>query len=143
MAELLTSEQSDALAQFLRSQASKRFRWGSVDCGLFLADWLMAARRLPDAAAEFRGRYDTEAACTEITSGRPLVEIVDELTEKVGITRSSAPIDGDLGVLKIPAAGETGAIMTRGSWAFRTQHGLAWSKVAPGRVLATWGVFHD
>lgn len=46
------------LARFLDARAELEFRWGSHDCALFAADWVLECTGT-DHAAKFRGRYST------------------------------------------------------------------------------------
>ncbi len=51
---------------FLSRNRSRRFRYGSWDCCLFVADAIEAMTGT-DVASEFRGRYDSRATAVKVT----------------------------------------------------------------------------
>lgn len=48
------------LAGHIEESLRKPQAWGTVDCCLFACDWILKATGV-DPAAEFRGKYDTQA----------------------------------------------------------------------------------
>jgi hypothetical protein len=140
MADILTrAALPPVLSAFLRSQAQQLFQWGVRDCGLIMADWVMASGR-PDPAAAIRGKYDSAESCLIICAAPDYQTAITAIADGAGLPRTEDPWDGDIGVVDIPKIGAMGAIMTNGSWAFRTATGITWSKAAPGRLLTAWEV---
>lgn len=142
MADILTPEEERAkLAAFLRLQTSQPSFWGVADCCLLLGDWVIEARGIPDPVAAFRGTYDSaEGAQAILAENGGIQNLVSSIAASVGLTETVMPVDGDIGIAMLPGGG-TGAIMTRGSWAFRTPKGLVWSLVLPWRIAKAWTVF--
>lgn len=140
MADVLTHEQRDLLRRFLREQTGRAFAWGKCDCGLFLADWVMVAKGVPDPASSVRGTY-SDGAGAEAAMGGGLMAFVASCAAVTGCPETTAPKDGDAGVIGLPDQGETCAIMSNNSWVFRTPKGIVWSRVTPGRLVKAWKVF--
>lgn len=140
MADILTrANYAPALAAFLRTQAMSIFEWGERDCGLIMADWVAASGR-PDPAAAIRGLYNSAESCLAVTGAPDYRTAISDIADGAGLTRITDPWDGDIGVVDVINVGPMGAIMTSGSWAFRTMRGITWARIAPGRLLTAWEV---
>lgn len=142
MADVLTEDQRKTLSRFLLRQAKFPHRWGTHDCGLFLADWMVITKSVDDPAADVRGTYSDRASAEAMLESRGrLAGFVAHLAEACGLSPTEQPKDGDVGIIEMPKFGPTCGIMTRASWAFRSVNGLTWSKAVPGRIIAAWSVF--
>lgn len=131
---------------FLRDYAGRRFAYGTTDCVLFLADWLLVCGRNRDVAEDFRGTYTTEDACFALLRAHGgLLRIVARHARELALPPvwpASAPA-GAIGVIRYRPEGETerhlGAIRCpSGRWASKCTHGLL--MVGAPRVAAAWGV---
>ncbi len=56
------------LHAFIESRRSAPFAWGTHDCCIFAADWVLALTG-KDIAADFRGKYHDEASCIALLKG--------------------------------------------------------------------------
>lgn len=142
MADILTpEEQTRQIANFLRRQVMQPTFWGVSDCCMMPADWVMEALSIPDPAAEFRGTYDSEESANAIVVAYGGIQnIFAGVAASIGLPETVMPVDGDIGIVMMPG-GATGAVMSRGSWAFRTPRGLVWSQILPWRIAKAWTVF--
>lgn len=107
-----------ALAEYLARVSDRGFAYGSLDCCIFMADWVMACG-LPDPMADRRGRYaslsDYEAQMRE--EGGILKSCLRRF-RGIGLHRTGSPGVGDVCLVKVPvvtgacavALGATGAI---------------------------------
>lgn len=135
MADVLSKLQA-----FFREQSGRPFAWGSADCAFYLADWVMEAKEIADPAAAWRGTYSDQAGAAAILEAQGgFVALVTSLAENAACPVTADPDDGDIAIIDL-STGLTGAIMTSGSWAFRTAKGLAWTRVPAGRVVKAWRV---
>lgn len=129
-----------SLAAFLAESARTPFAYGARDCGLWMADWVKAARGV-DPAAHLRGRYRTELGCARVLKrGGGLVEVARACFEGAGLAATETPRAGDVGVVRvITEKGEAmaGAICTGPRWAILAVDGLISAKVSP---IAAWRV---
>lgn len=141
MAELLNAWQRACLQEFLRMKAAQPHVWGKTDCGLMLADWLMMAKGMPDPVADLRATYRDAEGAGEVVGDGGFLAFVDKIATACACPVTETPGDGDIAVIDIPMVGNTGAIMTKESWAFKSPKGLVWARVSPGRVLRAWSVF--
>ena len=134
------------LATFLRDLAGRPFEYGRTDCGIVIADWLLATGRNRDAAEEVRGAYHDEESCAAFLKGQGgLARLVGRLLSDVGLERVSKAEakPGDVGVVRFVASDGVdrhfGAIMApSGRWAVKCNDGLVLLR-AP-KVVAVWGV---
>ena len=55
---MTTTDKAALLARFIEERRRMPFAWGSNDCCLFAADWVLAATGR-DIAADYRGRYSS------------------------------------------------------------------------------------
>ncbi len=55
---MTTTDKAALLARFIEERRRMPFAWGSNDCCLFAADWVLTATGR-DIAADYRGRYST------------------------------------------------------------------------------------
>jgi hypothetical protein len=55
---MIATDRPALLARFIEERRRMPFAWGSNDCCLFAADWVLASTGR-DIAADYRGRYST------------------------------------------------------------------------------------
>jgi hypothetical protein len=91
--------------QFLVGRAKTPFAWGANDCALFAADGILAMTGV-DIAAEFRGKYDSEAtalaAIQEVCGGATVADAAAHCASVHGLVEWTYPLmarRGDLVVL--------------------------------------------
>lgn len=111
------------LAAFLTEQAGKPFKLGECDCALWLADWVMRARGIPDPAADFRGRYATARGYLKLAGPEGLRGMIARVAATVGLSPTDDPLPGDIGVVTLPNGHEAGAIMGTKGWVIRAGRG--------------------
>jgi uncharacterized protein DUF6950 len=92
------------LAEFLRASAAREFRYGEFDCGLWLADWFIAATGRPDPVAHRRGH-----------SRKDLGNQMRVVVRSLGLARTASPEPGDIGLISLAKHHCTGAIFST-SW---------------------------
>lgn len=126
------------LPGFLREAASRSIDWGSWDCGLWLADWLMVCG-WPDLAADLRGRYCDAATCDAFLNGTPYPIVFRRLLHKGGVKMTRVPDVGDIAVVAHGDGSPVGAIRTPSGWAVIMAKGIG-RMPADARVLMAWSV---
>lgn len=124
---------SDPLQRYLAQAARAPFRWGSTDCGLFLADWVLAATGC-DPAAHLRAAYACAQDADALLGAKGLPGLVARLARSSGLQRGVAR--GSVAVVRNGAA-HCGAIFTGTGWALRHNCGLA---VLPARPVVAYKV---
>lgn len=122
-----------SFAAFVAISTPRPWRWGVVDCSMWMADWC-AYRWGIDPAAPFRQRYSSEAEAEAlIAEAGSLIALIRPqmgfLTEK-----QEAAID-DVGVIEVMGR-QTAAIRVDDAWAFRTPRGIGFLDVP---ALIVWG----
>lgn len=127
----------DDLSAFLRADAVRPLVWGVRDCGLRLADWVLACRGL-DPAAGVRGRYSDAAGLARLMGWGGLPRFVDRLALGAGLCRTQKPRRGDIGVIAIAGLPPQGAIRVSGGWSILADGGVA--RVSDAHVIAAWEV---
>ncbi len=70
------------LHEFIESRKGSAFAWGSNDCCLFAADAVEAMTGV-DLAANFRGKYDSEASCVKMVSELGYASIEDLIRKEL------------------------------------------------------------
>jgi len=126
------------LAAYLRDCARTPFARGSSDCTFMVADWVWLVRGV-DPVPDWRDSYSTAAEADAIlarTGG--LFRLVGTLARRAGLSRTSAPSDGAVGVVVVGEVPRC-AIRTSRGWALRSPTGLIVTR-HPLRVLAAWAV---
>lgn len=97
----MTHEQKKQIDAYLVSCLSRKFQWGSWDCGLFCAD-ILAILTGNDFAAAYRGGYTDRVGSINVLPCR-----LGEMPEYIGL-KPSYPRDGAL--WWAPALGPEGAL---------------------------------
>jgi hypothetical protein len=128
------------LAEFLDRATRTRFAWGSHDCCLFPADWVLS-RRGEDGAARWRGRYRTAVGCKRILAREGGVVAVMALgAAAVGLAETATPGPGAIGALNVmtpQGLAQAGGIRTAIGWAVLSTNGLIVARATP---LQAWEV---
>lgn len=127
------------LGEFLERMAATPFVDGVSDCALTLADWVMTATGCPDPAAHLRGRYRTALGRERLLRRNGgLVAVVADCAVRAGLTPTTRPEPGDVGVIRI--GGVTVAAICAGRlWAVKSSAGLS---ALRGDTLKAWSVPH-
>lgn len=125
------------LPLFFRVQMNLPFYWGVSDCGLYLADWSVFLLGGEDPAAALRGTYSDQTGAAAALGDDGFTAFVDHLAISKGFVPTEEPQNGAIGVIDMPA-GLTGAVMSNGSWVFKTARGLVWAKTTPGKLVKAW-----
>jgi hypothetical protein len=77
---MMTTDRPALLTRYIEERRRMPFAWGSNDCCLFAADWVLAATGR-DLAAEYRGQYETALGALRFVKSAGGVE---GLVEKAG-----------------------------------------------------------
>ncbi len=129
----------DLLSSFLSADAARPFAWGIRDCGLRLADWVLAVRGL-DPAADVRGCYGSEAELRVLMGWGGLPRFVDRLARRGGLSRVSDPKRGDIAVIALRGAPPQGAIRLDRGWSILADGGVARVPDTGVRIIGAWSV---
>jgi hypothetical protein len=111
--------------------------WGSADCTLLIADWLVENGH-PDPAAEWRGAYDSEASCRALLAGRGgLIGHVAACAAQIGLTPLHEPEFGCIAVIgsAVNPDRQWSAIWNGARWLVR------WVSVRDGDEVPSWSPF--
>lgn len=129
----------DALSAFLRADAARPFAWGIRDCGLRLADWVLA-RRGVDPAADVRGTYGNADELAVLMGWGGLPRFVDRLARRVGLERVPEPEPGDIAVISLRGQPPQGAIRLDAGWSILADGGVGRVPDANVRLVGAWRV---
>jgi hypothetical protein len=130
------------LDDYLTGPGLAPWRWGSLDCVLFSAGWVLAATGR-DPAQGLRGTYATATGAHRlILRAGGMVLLVGPRLLAIGCARTDEPESGDVGVVRVPvdASGRTasvGAIRCGAFWAARGERALSYCDFP---VVAAWRV---
>jgi hypothetical protein len=127
------------LATFLSADAARPFEWGVRDCGLRLADWVLA-RHGVDPAADVRGAYNNADELAVLMGWGGLPRFVDRLARHAGLERVSEPKPGDIAVISLREQPPQGAIRLDRGWSILADGGVARVPDAGVRILGAWSV---
>lgn len=114
------------LPEFWMALEKKRFAWGVHDCLLFAADALVAQGR-PDAAAPYRGAYDSATgAQAVIDAAGGFVPLFEAACDAAGIGKVGSFKIGCVAVVRPIAKPETeiGAMWSGRDWWFVSMRGI-------------------
>lgn len=129
----------DALDDFFGEHAELEWGWGSVDCCLALADWVVANEH-SDPAAAWRGSYSDELTWRRIVTARGgLLPLVSDVCARAGLARAAVAARGVIGVIGSSRHPDRqwGAIHDGEHWQVRSNEGFS-PMVAP--VLGMWSI---
>jgi hypothetical protein len=104
---------SAALAEYLASLRRRRWQPGLLDCGVFMADWIvMICGR--DPIADVRGTYSTERQFLRILRREGGFETATAARlAAIGFGEVVAPVPGDIMTVLAPYAARRGKIQRR------------------------------
>ncbi|GGO96583.1 DUF6950 family protein [Stakelama pacifica] len=128
------------LGPYLKQQAALPYEPGITDCCTLGADWLLRCGH-SDPMREWRGNYHSDAQAEAlIAEAGGLSVLWSKGLLSIGIRRRSAPMAGDVGIVRVIGPGRTpvevGGIFTGSNWAVRLSRGMAFLRAEP--VMA-WG----
>lgn len=101
------------LAEYLHSVASLRWKAGTLDCSVFMADWV---RELTgrDPIADVRGKYTTDKQMWKIVRSEGGFEAACAARlSAVGMRETNNPQPGDVVMVNAPYAKRRGKIQSR------------------------------
>lgn len=131
----------DTLYAHLHKWLTEPFIWGETDCMMVLADYLIALG-YDDAAAEWRGLYDSAASCQKVSGFiKDPVGVMDKAATLIGLEPTDEPTRGDVGVVQIvdqTGPKTMGAVCLGKNWAFKGHNTVVIGK--PISILAAWKV---
>lgn len=132
-----SSDVSPVLVRYLREAAGRPFAWGSLDCSLFMAGWVLARTGI-DPAAPLRGRYATERGALRHVRRLGGFEAMGRLLmAAAGFATTLEPVPGDVGLIEHPRGGPTFAILTDLGWVAKSPGGVAAGRFC---VIVAWSV---
>ena len=103
----------DMLADYLASLRQRRWQPGVLDCGVFMADWVMIVCG-HDPIADVRGTYATEKQFLRIVRREGGFEAACAARlARVGFCETMSPRAGDLMTVLAPFAQRRGKILRR------------------------------
>ncbi|WP_133251529.1 DUF6950 family protein [Zavarzinia aquatilis] len=129
------------LRDYLESCCRRRWEWGSHDCTLFAADWVLAVTGT-DPAAGWRGRYGSADECrARLLNAGGLEAVVARAMTAARFSETDAPVTGDVGLVRAPTAldgmGVVSAIRQGDLWVVR---GIRRLLAAPFPTARAWRV---
>lgn len=116
----------DLLIAYVEERRNVPFSWGSNDCCLFAADWVLRATNV-DPAQSIRGTYDSAlSAARVLDSLGGIVGVVRSLAEPLGAEPVALGFAkrGDLIVAEIEGKDSLGVVVGGGAVAFVGESGL-------------------
>lgn len=131
----------DILYAHLHRWMAEPFVWGKSDCMLVLADYLIALG-FPDAAAKWRGQYDSALSCQRVSGFlQNPAGVMGEAATSIGLPETDSPERGDVGVVRIrdqDGIKLMGAVCLGKNWALKGEYTVVICK--PLEILAAWKV---
>lgn len=126
------------MIDYLRVAAAATGKFGVTDCATLVIGWLDAVTGR-DGMSEWAGRYhDAESCQAFITDGGGYERIADDFLRKTyGVSRASAPADGNPVLARFAGTMAMGLRAPGGVVAMRLQCGVIMTRRA--EVLAEWG----
>jgi len=115
------------LMEYFEKAALEKWSWGTNDCVMFAADWVICSSGI-DIAKSIRGKYSSELGAARIASKRGgfVAGVSGEIDRFMG--RTNDPYDGDIGIVRTQiyggSVGELMAIRSSGMWICRHVFGL-------------------
>lgn len=115
------------LGDFIVAHAARPWNFGSVDCLLTLADWVVYLGYM-DPVPGLRGSYSTKAECIELmTRNGGAIGLTASACALLCIREIGTPGRGDIGIIGSALAldRQWGAIYDGGAWLVRGERGFA------------------
>lgn len=139
---------ADVLIAYLGAAGRAPFRWGGLDCFLFVADWIERVTGI-DPAGAYRGAYTTPrearaliranggalAFAERLLTQAGLMETSDAMTGDVGLVHAALAIGTERRTVMVPVGGICTGV--RG-WAVKTAG--ASLTVAPCPLIRAWAL---
>lgn len=133
------------LAEYLRSVASRRWKVGSLDCSVFMADWVREVTGR-DPIADVRGKYATDKQMWKIVRAEGGFEAAcSARLAAVGMRETVTPRPGDITIIDAPYAKRRDKIQSRPTGAIYTDNGCSGVMtsdmglmIAPLPILKAW-----
>lgn len=92
------------LSNYLNDVSGRACRYGSMDCAILMADWLMRCG-WPDPMLDRRGTYsDKPSFRLAIKSEGGLLASCSERFLRIGLKETEMPVEGDVAVVSAPFA---------------------------------------
>lgn len=116
------------LTEYLEHDTHRRWKWGELDCTLFVCDWVFTHCG-KDPARQYRGRYSTAAGALNILNKHGgIVSWAAKTMIDCGWSAVLEPASCDVGVVLAPLApdgrlGPLPAIRFGKLWVVRTEKG--------------------
>jgi hypothetical protein len=126
------------LKAYLQACAGRRFAYGQLDCGLFLADWIEIVTG-KDPAAQLRGRYTTLDQVPGIKRMGGLLSVLNDLARLQGLKVTKLPKLGDVALIRIAEGPAVGAIRGPRGWLVLAEGGGI-SCAPAARVVRAWAL---
>ena len=118
MAALLTMN-IIGLDDYLETVGSRPVRWGTLDCCMFVADWVEGSTGV-DPARDWRGLYASEREAHRLIKRRGgFVAAIGDEMDRHGFARTDDPMSGDVGIAEVPVAVRRGVPVIRPVGAIR------------------------
>ena len=126
---------------FQAAAVERPFVWGSWDCCLYPAAWVLERTGI-DPARRWRGAYDDEdGALAFVSAGRGLARVMEVAAAEAGLLRAQRPSLGAVGVIRSddPRIRLMGAVcVADGFWStVAPEGGIAVARVRP---VVAWEV---
>lgn len=107
--------------KFMHEAAGRDQVLGKFDCCLWLADWVMRVKKIPDPAKHLRGKYTTKREYEALTGPFGPALTVSRICRKIGLKPTDDPLLGDIGVTYIKGLGIVGTICGYKGWVILMQ----------------------
>jgi hypothetical protein len=130
---------TEALPAYLRRAAARRFKYGSFDCFLFVADWCAEMRGV-DPASHIRGRYDDLSEGLALAGARSLPVGFHRVLGASGLRRTRSPEPGDVALIALADGVARGSIMAGAGYVLLGENGLSRVDIGIARLVAAWSV---
>lgn len=131
---------AERLPAFLAAAGRTPFVFGTFDCSLWLADWLVVCG-YRDPASHLRGRYSDARGCARVLRRLGgVLGAVGSCADLAGLPTTDRPQAGDVGVVEaMTARGRecVGGLCTGPRWSVLAAGGLMSFPAAP---VAAWSV---
>lgn len=106
-----TQGMAEALADYLRLIAARPFKPGSLDCCIFMADWIFRVTG-KDPIADRRGSYSTEREYRQLLRAEGgFVAACGARALAAGLHETEAPKAGDVLLVDAPVAVRSGRVI--------------------------------
>lgn len=113
------------LAEYFASIQKRRWKVGTLDCSVFMADWVREVTGR-DPIADVRGKYTTDKQMWKIVRAEGGFEVACAARlAAVGMRETNAPRPGDITMVSAPYAERRGKIQRRPTGAIYSHAGTS------------------